>query len=201
MLTPNDARSDGDKISYLRSPGEWRQFDPELFAQLRPMVSGRKVRSVRAVEAAGILSNTVFYSKTVPDDAIGRSAFFDAFKESCRDCSLVFLDPDNGFEVKSVPYGRKNSSKYVYWNELDSLYKCGKSLLVYQHFPRVKRQSFARSLVSLMKRRLQPSRTFSFATSNVLFVLAAQQCHLSYIQVAVNEVRLQWGEKLLITEK
>ena len=56
----------------------------------------------------------------------------------CQDAQgaeVVFLDPDNGVEVRSRPYGRKDSSKYVYWREVKALAKAGRSVLVYQHYP------------------------------------------------------------------
>src|SRR5687768_3003787 len=31
MLTPDDGRSDGRKISYLSNPDRWRNYDPVLF--------------------------------------------------------------------------------------------------------------------------------------------------------------------------
>lgn len=37
-------------------------------------------------------------------------------------------------EVKSKPYGRKNSSKYLYWREVEALWPLGKSLLIFQYF-------------------------------------------------------------------
>lgn len=33
---------------------------------------------------------------------------------------LLFFDPDNGIEVMSNPKGCKNSSKYIYWDDLQS---------------------------------------------------------------------------------
>jgi len=34
MLTPDDGRTDGGKISYLADPERWRNLDPELFDRL-----------------------------------------------------------------------------------------------------------------------------------------------------------------------
>jgi hypothetical protein len=48
---------------------------------------------------------------------------------------LVFFDPDNGIEVLSKPCGGRDSSKYVYWDELQETYRSGQSVLVYQIFP------------------------------------------------------------------
>jgi hypothetical protein len=63
------------------------------------------------LEKAAILPSTVYYSPLLTDDGAERQAYFQQLWHLVQDCDLVFFDPDNGLEIKSVPYGRKNSSK------------------------------------------------------------------------------------------
>jgi hypothetical protein len=84
---------------------------------------------------------------------------------------LIFFDPDNGIEVKSVPKGRKRSSKYIYWDEIVQAFDTGKSLLIYQHFPYVKRDIFIVGKSDEIKSRTGINRVYSFRTANVVFFL------------------------------
>jgi hypothetical protein len=49
---------------------------------------------------------------------------------------LVFLDPDNGLEVASVPPSSPKASKYVFLHEVGAIAERGQSLLIYQHHNR-----------------------------------------------------------------
>ena len=66
---------------------------------------------------------------------------------------LVFLDPDNGLEVPSRPFGRKHSSKYAYWREVTAIWAAGASVLIYQHFRREKREKFIPQMAEELRDR------------------------------------------------
>jgi len=51
-------------------------------------------------------------------------------------CDIVFLDPDNGLEVKSVKPHQKKGPKYVYFDELTPFLRRGQSIVIYQHLCR-----------------------------------------------------------------
>ncbi len=89
---------------------------------------------------------------------------------------LIFLDPDNGLEVASQPRGRKDSSKYVFWDEVESLWKQGTSLLLFQHFARENREDHTARLAAELSRRAPGTEISALTSSNVLFLLA---CNLS----------------------
>ena len=118
MLTPDDGSTDGKFISYLENPIRWSKHDPQLFKELSELLSCGKKRGVRLIEETTLLSNTDFYSNLVPDDSHGREAWNSLLLEQSQQSNFVFFDPDNGLEVKSRPYGCKNSSKFLYWREV-----------------------------------------------------------------------------------
>jgi hypothetical protein len=45
---------------------------------------------------------------------------------------LIFFNPENGLEVLSCRKGKKDSSKYVYWDEVSKSYGSGHSVLIHQ---------------------------------------------------------------------
>jgi len=198
MLTPDDGRNDGSRIKYLLQPEKWRHHDPQLFDHVRSVVIHRGVRDVAEIENSEILPSCAFLSDTVPDDREGRSLYHEGALDNARGCDLVFFDPDNGIEVRSKPYGRKDSSKYLYWHEIESSWNAGHSLLIYQHFPRVKRGPFIAGKARQLLDRTGASEVISFRTSHVVFFLVPQQERREFFHTRTEEVEKSWGSKIQV---
>lgn len=200
ILTPDDDTTDGCRIQYLEQPEKWRGFDPDLFECLRELVVGSGVRNVSALGQNSILPNCRFYSEVMQDDRETRQRFFQEFLDFAHGADLVFFDPDNGLEVKSVPMGRKNSSKYLYWSEVEAAYGAGHSLIIYQHLPRRPRKKFIRRLVSKFNTRTGVRRVFSCCTDHVVFFLIPRPDHEGLFIKRKREISDKWGEKMVVVE-
>src|SRR5947208_840512 len=118
MLTPDDQGPDGGKTAYLRDPPRWRAQDPQLFDMLQRLVLGGEQRLLSRIEASGMIPGATFFDEVVPDAADARTEYINTALDWLRDTDLIFFDPDNGVEIKSRPKGRKNSSKFLYWDEI-----------------------------------------------------------------------------------
>jgi len=199
MLTPADGRTDGRFTAYLCEPKKWSRFDPELFDQLRAWISQGRPRRVTHIESSGLLRNTAYFSETVPDGADQRDRWTDRLAKTSGGRDLVFLDPDNGFEIRSTGYGTRGSSKYVFWREIRRLHAAGRSLLIYQHFPRVKRDRFIADRARMLIGELGVDRVTTFRTSNVLFLLAAQPIHRRALDGAGRSVADMWSGQIGVT--
>lgn len=187
MLTPNDGRSDGNKLSYLDQPKQERH-DPELFALLRRVRDEPDARRLILIEGSQILPGAVFVSTVVPEPLFERQLWFQQASAALADTDLVFFDPDNGIEVGSVAKGRRNSSKYVYRDELAAAYRAGHSLLVYQHFQRKERESFIRDVADDLRRIAADGAIWAIRTSHVVFMLVIQPRHRAALSQAANHV-------------
>lgn len=175
MLTPDTpGNADGQILTYLKKPDQFRSHDPELFDLLHHKVIVRGVRNVHTAILAKILPGAWFNSDIVNDDVQKRGAYFTDFLHRAYGAELVFFDPDNGMEIASTPYGAKNSSKYLYWRELEETWRRGHSIIVYQHFPRVERTVFTTNIATQMKVVTGVQAVYVFATSNVAFFLLLQ---------------------------
>ncbi len=148
-LTINeDHNDDGMHVSYL-SNESMRECDAELFDVLKKLVE-RGRRSIAQIQNSDLfLQDTVFY-----DLALGyqhkppgqrhskqqrqglRNSWLDGALNETRDKDIVFLDPDNGFEVKSVPIHSLKSNKYVYWHEAGRFLNRGNTVVIYHHLNR-----------------------------------------------------------------
>ncbi|MEM6484425.1 MAG: hypothetical protein AAF662_05515 [Pseudomonadota bacterium] len=192
MLTPDDGSTDGAKRAYLDQPQRYRKHDPELFDRLSE-VAGRERPTVAEIREAGVLDGAVLLEDVLPATAGTRARWLKALLERSSDSDIVFLDPDNGIEVKSVAFGGRNAHKYVFWRELEAIWGLGKSLFVYQHFPREERRSYMTRMIRSLSGRLDGATVTGFRTANVVFFLVTQpgedSAHLR-IRRAVAD---QWG--------
>jgi hypothetical protein len=198
MLTADDGRGDGGFIGYVEQRRKWRNFDAPLFDRLHELVLTQNLRDVRGAETSSVLPASRFAPGFLPDDSDGRARYFDAFVDLARGCELVFFDPDNGIEVKSKPYGRKDSSKFLYWREIERLWSAGHSLLIYQHFPRVKRDAFVENKAHQLTERTHAPEIISFRTSRVVFFLVPQADRLEFFEERSEEVETVWKRQILV---
>ena len=196
MLTPDDGSSDGRRLEYLSRPERWERYDPRLFSSLAALVSAPIGRRVELVESPWVLPGARFYSEPVPRDEPSRERWLEALVGRARGCDLVFLDPDVGLEVPSMPRGRKGAMKYVYWSEVGKLFRAGFSLLIYQHFPRRKRAEFVAEMVERLAAETGAAAVEGLETANVLFLLAAQPAHTVSLGRALGGVVANWPEQI-----
>ena len=192
MLTPDDSSADGKFISYLEHPGKWSDHDPVLFHKIRALLSSGQKRRVGLLEDTGLLPNAEYFPVTLPDTASGRERWFTALSQRGQECDLVFLDPDNGMEVRSRAYGGKNSSKFLYWREVEALWTSGKSLLIYQHFIREKRIGFIQRMLEALGQATPGSFVEAFSTPHVVFLMALQPGHKEFHEAIVVSVQENW---------
>lgn len=196
MLTPDDGSPDGKFTTYLRQPERYSDHDPELFTGLHQLVAEQGKRYVRAIEETDLLPGARYFSLLTPDDSFTRSEWFDRSMALLGGTDLVLLDPDNGLEVSSVPYGRKRSSKYLYWPEVKRLWSVGKSLLIYQHFIREKRQRFIQRMLVALGEAAPGSFVEAFSTAKVVFLMALQPEHHHHHEGICEAVQSRWGSRI-----
>jgi hypothetical protein len=197
MLTPNDGSTDGKHIAYLDKPEQWSHHDPALFHTLKDLLASQPQRQVSTIERTDLFPNTAYFSSLVPDNPVQRTSWFASLCQQAEGCDLVFLDPDNGLEVKSKPYGVRNSSKYLYWHEVQALWEVGKSLLIYQHFNREKRVPFIQRMLTALSQATPDSFVEAFSTKFVVFLMALQPEHYALHAPIVSTVQADWVGQIL----
>lgn len=192
MLTPDDGGPDGSKVSYLRNDARWVKHDPDLHRWLQATLAHQDRRAVSMISRSDIIRNATYFVEYVPDRGDQRDSWFNSLRSALNQCDLIFLDPDNGLEVRSKPAGRKNSSKYLQWQEVKNLLEDGKSLLIYQHFPRENRAAFLRRTSMDLQQMAPKSVVTVLRTAHVAFVLVEQPFH-GRIANAINDaLRTRW---------
>lgn len=195
MLTPDDSSSDGKYISYLDKPEKWSHFDPELYDKIQQSLY-EEPRAVKLIENSTLLPGCEFFSQLVPDHGKQRANWFKELSNHAHKNDFIFLDPDNGIEVKSRPYGKKHSNKFLFWHEVETLWQSGKSLMIYQHFIRQKREDFIQRMLGELESKTAGSLVEAFSTPRVLFLLALQPSHRHYHQNIVERVQKSWAGQI-----
>ena len=188
MLTEDDGGRDGNLRSYLDKPGRFRAFDSTIFDGLKHLVANG-LRHVEQIESAQLVAGARYFSTPLVDDRGARDAYFDAFWKMASQHRLLFFDPDNGLEVRSKPKGRKNSAKYLYWDELALALDEGRSVVIYQHFPRVKRKSYLDAQLTLIEEcSTSGHNTFAVCNSKVAFLVASASNETDRLRAAAQVV-------------
>ena len=68
-----------------------------------------------------------------------RHKWLNAGLRRVEDAEIVFFDPDNGLEIPSRSSKSLMGPKYVYYDDLQSCWERGQSLVVYHHVGRTYR--------------------------------------------------------------
>jgi hypothetical protein len=141
-----EVSGDGRRRAHLSRKG-WDGLDPELLGKMRGIEASLRNQDelhLSLIEKSEILpDNTTFFSEPLPDVTGSphqrlreRVAWFTRAQESVQGCELVFLDPDNGLEVRSVGPSSRLAGKYATVAEIDSLLSAGAGVMFYQHCDR-----------------------------------------------------------------
>ncbi|MEJ0053612.1 MAG: hypothetical protein WDN10_02705 [bacterium] len=197
MLTRDDQSTDGRHTTYLADVREWRNHEPLVFDLLADAVF-KNSRNLEIVEKSGLIPNSNYFREEIGDAPSQREAFFARLADEARNSDIVFLDPDNGLEVKSVPYGSKGAHKYIYRSEIEKLSRNGLSILLYQHFGRKERSEFIRAIALKLIDWLNVEEVFSLRTTHTVFFLVPKAAHRSRIDRSLQAVNRQWGDKIFI---
>jgi hypothetical protein len=193
MLTENDTRKDGGRISYLQQPEDFHSFDPTLFDALHHAVIKKNNRTIQHIQKLRLIPHARFINELVSDTADHREKYFVQLSRTAQGSDLIFFDPDNGIEVKSKSKGKKDSSKYLYWDEIERFWKLGYSLLIYQHFPRVNRLDYIHKVSKELRKNIRINEIIAFKTSSVAYFLLPQSSHRKKIYPAVESIRVRWN--------
>lgn len=191
LLTDDDQGTDGSLRAYLSSPDRYRAFDPEVFDALASVSPG--IHGVTSIEEAGLIAGADYFSKVLSDSPEARRDYFDELWLLVRSGSLIFFDPDNGLEIKSVPKGRRSSAKFLYMDELSVALERGNSVVTYQHFPRQPREAYIATRVEEIRALTPQHDVFAICTSRVAYLTAAASQDQPGLIEAARSVVDQWG--------
>ncbi len=217
---------DGKFIQYLDNPSKVEltlsNCDPALFTLIKD-VAFAEPRCVADIQRSGILPSDTLYYPSYPDpsrqeypdyltfDGIPQNQRPDARREwaqrgrdALADAELVLIDPDNGLEVPSTLPHHAKGPKYAYYDELHPYWKCGQSLIIYQHAIRmlegkgISVDELARKRCKELRSKLPGATLHALRfhrRSTRLFLVAAQPKHAVILDARVRSfLNSCWGK-------
>jgi hypothetical protein len=207
--------NDGKYTDYLKANSENEKFkkcDPKLYEKLADILD--KERTILQIQKNNILPpSTSFYDKSLTFAEIPsngpkardmrlkkrREWLQEAFKKT-EMCDVVFFDPDNGLEIKSIKSHNKYGPKYAFFDELSPYLQRNQSLVIYQHIGRnasAKKQIDDR-FKELKKHLNSSSSAFALhyhrGTSRVFFIVPAKDPKIILLEKANRFVEGPWKD-------
>jgi hypothetical protein len=148
-------------------------------------------RSIDVAEKKNLIPNATYHPTLLTDDRDEREQYFKELTEISAASDLIFFDADNGMEVKSVKKGNKNSSKYLYWDEVER-FADTHSILVFQYFPRKNRKEFVEGISQRLKTVSNSASVMALKTSQVVFFLVLHPLHEERLKEAFWKGMKNW---------
>lgn len=146
LTTHLEKNNDGKHTHHYERPEVYRDYDPELFDILGGLLKA-KTRTVEAIRQSDIFhSDTIFFEEPLNFDGLAkgtaqaveerlkhRKSWSERSKLLASKCDAIFVDPDNGLEIKSTKRHHNRGTKFVFYDELLPFIEQNKSLIIYQH--------------------------------------------------------------------
>jgi hypothetical protein len=202
MLTESDGGNHGGRLGYLEQPERYRHFDPQLFDALAHVAAEPEQRSVRVIEASGVLPGALFHSDLLPQSPDERARYMAECRERFAAADIVFFDPDNGIEVPSTRVGLKSALRYVFLEEIAAVYADGKAVLIYQHFPiRQHRAPFITARIAQLRAIPPDASVWAFTTAHVVFLLLVHPDSPERLALAAADACSRWHHSFVRGEQ
>lgn len=161
-LTQDDEKSDGKFVDYL-SKQEFKICDDELHSFLHSCIHSSS-RNVSEISKFKRFEEVAFHDDLLHMEDIGalsesgrnkrdfrRKKWFGQSLENLSNCDLIFCDPDNGIETKSLSKHGKDSVKYVFVKEIQTMIDNGFSVVVYNHRDRSPESTYKARMMDIVK--------------------------------------------------
>jgi hypothetical protein len=219
-LAPDESHNaDGKHVAYLdpqSSAGQkLRPLDSDLYDRLMAMVASG-VRSVAQLEAFGVLptgsrtfAEVLQFGDVAPSAKSARverrRLWLDGALRATEECSLVFVDPDNGLRRSdhSTPSHRSKSEKHAYLHELSAFIDRGQSIVAYHHADRsapVPIQAQRRMADAAEELGVQPLAAVRASRGTTrLFLIAPVPAHRDHLRARLQDLeRSHWANELVV---
>ena len=196
-LTPDESElsktfTDGKHTKFLKYDCDTP--DKELHCALKKIGLSDK-RTVIRLERAKLFKNALFWNKIL-DAKIRDKWHLEALKKlSSKD--VIFLDPDNGLEVKSINPYSKNGNKYTTYKEAADYYVQGATVIIYNHRDRKPKSEYLKRFYRFKDmEETKNAKMFYLSASRYSvrdYLFLVQERHFSDLERAIdNFLATEW---------
>ena len=196
-LTPDEPEhsktfTDGKHTKFLECDCDTPDID--LYCALQKIGLSNN-RTVARLERAKLFENTLFWNKMLEGKSRDKW-HLEALKKLGKQ-DVIFLDPDNGLEVKSTNPYSKNGNKYTTYKEAADYYVQGATVIIYNHRDRkpeneyLKRFSQFIDMEETKNAKMFYLRASRYSVRDYLFLV--QERHFSGLEKAIdNFLATEW---------
>lgn len=190
-LTPDESQH-----SKTKTDGKYTEFlkcacdtpDTNLHCALKKIGLSNN-RSVAQIENAQLLKNSLYWNELL--EAKNRDKWHSKALNKLSNQDVIFLDPDNGLEVKSIKPYSKNGNKYTTYQEVKDYYTQGSTVIVYNHRDRkseceyLKRFYRFKDMEETKNAKIFYLRASRYSVRDYLFLV--QERHFSDLEKAIDD--------------
>lgn len=190
-LTPDEPEhsktlTDGKHTSYLKCACD----TPDVYLHsILKKIGLSNNRTVARFERAKLFEKALFWNKLL--EAQKRDEWhFKALKKLSKQ-DIIFLDPDNGLEVKSTKPCSKNGNKYTTYKEAADYYSHGATVIIYNHRDRKPECEYIKifyrfkDIEETKNAKMFYLRASRYSVRDYLFLV--QERHFSYLEKAIDD--------------
>lgn len=189
-LTPDEPKysktfTDGKHTKFLECDCDTPDVD--LHCALKK-IGLSKNRSVKRLESAKLFENALFWNKLL--DAQNRDKWHLEGLKKLGNQGIIFLDPDNGLEVKSIKPYSKNGNKYTTYQEAADYYANGATVIIYNHRDRKPKSEYLKrfyrfkDIEETRNTKMFYLRASRYSVRDYLFL--AQERHFSDLESCID---------------
>ena len=189
-LTPDEPEhsktfTDGKHTKFLECDCDTPDIDLHCALQ---KIGLSKNRSVARLERANLFENALFWNKML--ESQNRDKWHSQAIKKLQKQDVIFLDPDNGLEVKSTKPYSKNGNKYTTYQEVADYYEKGSTVIIYNHRDRkpeseyLKRFYQFKDMEETKNAKMFYLRASRYSVRDYLFL--AQERHFSDLESCID---------------
>ena len=160
--------TEDDKI---KKDGNKKILSEECYHALAEFLKNNNKKDVKVIEKRSdfIGKHVGFFSEYLKSE---RKNWFEKLKNKAQKFDIVFMDPDNG-----IKFDNSDSVKHVLMDEIKEIWKMGKSIIIYQHFPMINHEAvmagYVYKLFKELKNIKKPFIAIVFS-SDVMYIFILQ---------------------------
>lgn len=189
-LTPDEPEhsktfTDGKHTAYLKCDCDTP--DDKLHCALKKIGLSNN-RTVTRLEKAKLFKNAFFWNKIL--EAKSRDKWHLEALKKLSNQDVIFLDPDNGLEVKSTKPYSKNGNKYTTYQEAADYYAKGATVIIYNHRDRKPEEDYLKrfyrfkDMEETKNAKMFYLRASRYSVRDYLFLV--QERHFSDLEMAID---------------
>ena len=196
----------GQTIGYLMRTKEnrdtFRSCDPKLYDNLEWLVTSGN-RTVQSLCDSEILPDTIHYLDSLFE--VNRDKWFKKALVKMGDkddkTDVVFVNPDTGIATKIMENsGKSKDREHTYLSQLKSLFKAGKSLIIYQHRNHEPIKEQEKNILKRLKEEMRladlPWLLRWGPVSVRYYAIVPQKCHKSFFDRRIEALKgSEWCKK------